>query len=547
MMRLKSITAISMIVVAVSLAYLGLCPPARDRVQSAARAMDFPADLRAQARARPDDPQVWLALAAASVHGPGPAGGLEPFKRLFKLRPRWAAPYLVLGAAMARRVPLTRPKELAVLRLPVHEKSRRLTAHERDALRRAQEALRKAMVLDPDDAAPDYLLAYLALAERRDQDAYALLASGLRKPDWSIGEREVSIAAYRVAAREMPALEAGMEASAAWDWLIGEPVRQVARVTMGMARLARQRGDDERAIRLSSSVMHLGEIMMAGGYTLIEVLVGKAVWAIGYSQLLTREERTAAIGLLRQPKRGESAAKYRQWTQARGRLIRARVAAYLREHGHDNLAKRLLALGDETERWSRDLRPKFEPHMDRTSNLFMLTAVLRQALIGASGSSGLLIVCGLAYLILVSLHRRPVPITWARWKWALLVLSCAGIAFLVSLGTNRWRVWASDDGSLACWGGTLATIGLPLLLLAGLAVIWRVRRRVPREQRPGFGRQYVGTLMALLLPVTALALLGCAAVSVPTIKVAKRMTREHKVAIYQGELASLGLKPPVIR
>jgi len=81
-----------------------------------------------------------------------------------------------------------------------------------------------------------------------------------------------------------------------------------------------------------------------------------------------------------------------------------------------------------------------------------------------------------------------------------------------------------------------------------LLVTWLVRRRRPlpeNEQRPGFGRQYVGTLTAVLLPVTALLVVAAIGFWVPFAARGDALSKREKVRIYQGELAYYGLPRPL--
>jgi len=546
MMRLKSITAISMIVVAVSLAYLGLCPPARDRVQSAARAMDFHADLQAQARARPNDPDVWLALAGTGV---ARECDMTAYRRLVRLRPKWDVPYLALAASLVWNAPSGRSAEYAFLYARPVKRSV-LTPEQQAKLSRARAAFETARRLDPENAAPDYLLAYIALAQHRDSEALALLRSALSKPGWSLAERERGIAYYEADRRAMPDAEAGIFSSVTTYWLMpAAPLRELARIAEGMAVTAQRRGDAERAILLRESMMHLGRLVMAHGYTLIHVLCGMAVSQIVTSDKLTPQERALAVRGLREPTPGASDAVHERWYRTLRKAREAKAAAYLRAHGRADLADEIVAFEARHDAWTRNLRRVFDKDDRNMDRFVMLTAQLRQASVAGGAALGLLILWGLAWVGLTALGARSAAVTWPRWAWCVVVAVCTAVAVALSRvvpGMSEWSTFQgySEEAAAQRWGGAIAIVVLPLLIVSCLVVTWRVRRRVPRERRPGFGRQYVGTLGAVLLPVTALALLGCATVSVPTIQVAKRLTREHKVAIYQGELASLGLKPP---
>ena len=559
MARLKSITFVSLVVIVASVAVLLLVPVERDRVRSALVNAEFDARLREQARAHPNDAQIWLALAAGSI---APFDGLprtmDAFDQLFKLKPRWAVPHLVLGTDLARRGRLVRVREFAALYADdpgrPRPTGRPLTKEQREALKRAIMALETARSLDSQNAAPDYLLAYLALVEHRDGNAVALLRSGLRKNRWDLGRRDVTIACYDAYRHTMPQLEAGFDAMFGAYVFHGGMLRELARVVTDMAVLAQQRGDDEQAIFLRESMMHLGALVMTNGYTLIDVLSGGvAVWRISVGTRLTPEENAMAVSGVPEPKPHESGERRARWYQALEKAQGAKFVVYLRAHGRADLAERITVFAREHRAWSRRALSATNASDARLFRTLRVLSAFRQALIGAGGALGLLVLCGLACLALRAAGRRPAPMVWARWKWALVVVGCLIVTLGGGMALLRGRWWSSpmpgfaDETTAAPWGRLFVLAALPLMVLSTLLIVWVVRRRSAAADRPGFVRQYVATLGAVLAPLVAILLLGCVVMSVPVAIRANDQARRFRIMVYRGELAYLGLKPPMAK
>jgi len=356
-MRVKSISFVSLVVIVASLAWVAgtalmgeIGPTAMWRPDLSPRLDMF----EKQVKERPRDAKAWFALAVATsaklaqdeanegdeaagkaeqaaLTQPPPAAGKSPhsagselalsvakgqawkgeelgmrraFQRAIELRPTWAAPDLVFGALLVARVPSTRQDTyVAIFGERSSLKATTLSASHRADIRVARQALEKARSLQPANAAPDYLLAYLAFAERRDEDALALLRSGLRKSRWDLGQRDAGIALYEAYAPAMPPFGAGMVAFANADsfWEVRARLRELARIITAMAVAAQQRGDDERAIFLRESGIHLGRVMAGQAYTIIEVFTGRAVWVIATTEPLSAAEAAAATRGVRKP------------------------------------------------------------------------------------------------------------------------------------------------------------------------------------------------------------------------------------------------------
>jgi hypothetical protein len=226
------------------------------------------------------------------------------------------------------------------------------------------------------------------------------------------------------------------------------------------------------------------------------------------------------------------------------------VVEYLRQHGEADLTAWIVSVAREYPAWIGRVRTATHHDSDQLFGVFRLMSAFRQALMAAGGALELLVLCGAACLVLLALGRRPRPITWAGWKWALVASGCLAVALGTGVAAQGWRAWCSplpgfsDEITAAPWGRLMALMGLPLLVAATGVVVWAVRRRVAPSERPGFTRHYAGTLTAVLLPLTAVMLAGCVIMSVPLVARAAAEAHRCRTIIYQSELVSCGLQPP---
>jgi len=571
--RRISISSLSLVVIAAALAVLAATPLVRltvrlmvqdTRPHAKDTLIPFDPRIKQQAARRPHDAKAWLAAAVATGDPPG-SGPLDiaALHRVLELKRDWPAPYLVLGNFLVAKTPRVWRQELAVS-YPESAASfkrthiEKLTEAQREDIQRAREALQKARSLDPGSAAPDYLLAYLALSEHRDREAVALLRQGLEKRQWSVGQRDANIAVYETAVRSVPPMQANLLVLAMLGprFDVDVRLRELARIVTGMSIIARDCGDHKRAIFLRESVMHLGRVMIARAYTVTEALSGEAIWTIAACDRLTPAEQQAIVAKLGKPRRGDTAeateARRHALTQAR----QAKFARYLREHGRSDLAGDVTSFGNELAAWRQTLSNSSVKSWAIHSGLFT-EAGLFGTWVAATGIwLSLLVVCGLAWLVLTAVKRRPAPVRWARWKWALAIAGCLGGAQVVGMGMARLWPYGYPLGpsSLEALGVPhvelimralqSVLVGLPLLLVAALVVTWRVRRKSGPGTCPGFGRHYVGTLMAVLLPLTALLLATAAAWAPSANAKFDKGVKRLNVEIYEGHFALLGLPRP---
>ena len=556
-MRVKSISFISLVVIVGALVWLVAMPTLRESIRQSRIPLGLThlrPRLEQQVKQRPNDVTAWFALAVASE---GPEGKPRPnsraFQRVFELKPKWAAPHLALGVMLTSQVPEVWRSELAALNPSFATQAERqrtpLTAQQRETIRRARRVLGKARSLDPMNAAPDYLLAFLALMEHRDEGALALLHSALAKNHWSLGQREASIAVYGTAARFLPA------AQAIWFALTSSHaptdvyprLRELDRILTGMAVLAQQRGETQHAVFLRRAMMHLGQLMIEQGYTGTHVLVGAAIWNIAASERLTPPEEAAVLNSLAPQKGAASSAETRLSRRAIAAAKREKLVRYLREHGRADLANHIIAYGGELTARVDRMREAFAHHWRDPWYrwVYALLAFAGVATAGVTAVIGLLL-CAAMGAVRQGRGGWPHPITWARWKWALVVVACLSVPFAVTWAIVRSGSQPPDVRRAAMYEAAFGLVaGVPLLAIAAALTTWRARRRLARNERPGFGRQYAATLAAVLFPVAALLLLVAMGLSFLVISESRRFTRDQKIMIYQGELAYYGLKPPV--
>jgi len=567
MRKLASITGLSLVVIVGALAAAAFLPPIREMVKTVVSLRE-PAlpwetstrELQRQVAQRPDDVQAWLALATAAGNPPGSVPLNEKaFARVLSLRPQWPAAYLALGTRlMGELPPVWRPELSRVWNGNYTDLERERppwTPPQRLTAQRAREVLTKARALDPGNAAPDYLLAYLALEQGRDGEGLALLRSGMSKERWSLGRRETTIAAYETALHwtsPLDAHESAMVVAATSNFGIFSRLRELARLASAMSLAARARGDHGRAIMLNESAMHLGDLMMSRPYTVIDALVGRAVWAISASERLTPAEQQAVNARLLKSHAGARRPEFER--QARLQARCDKLARYLRAHRRPDLADRVLAESKALSAWREQRRAAVGSGWRKRGSLFSAVATLGAALLAAAYALGVLIICGFAYLMLALVGRRPLSITWARWKWLMVMIACFGLPLAAAA---RWGgpLGAPFDGGVMLddhaswplpWGDICVIAGLPLIILSAAFITWRVRRGQEPAERPGFGRQYVGTLTAVLLPVVALTLATTTPVAILASAKTQKETERLKVMIYESEFTYIGMPPPPV-
>jgi hypothetical protein len=524
-MRYRSLNAVSLLVIVLCFSAIRIIPALRYTMREAS-GLGPPErfDFLAEAERRGDDANAWLAAMA-----PMPPQEITPedleraYRRASELAPVSAVPHFLYAEETiygpGDGVPLNRD-EINAETKPRSEanavRERPLTPDERQLLTKAREALQRAGGLEPANAAVDYLLAYLAFAEHEDEEAVRRLRAAVSKRGWSLHQRDVAIASLHV--RDHPSLT-GVSRS-------GFSLLLLSRTIAGMAVLAEQRGDHSHAIFLRQADIHLAQLMLREGYDIIEGLMGVIAWRVGTELDLTDAETKAAEA------KGEAAAVSRKQAdlesaryQACKRAAREKMAQYFRQHGRADLAEDVVSFSDAADGFLRN----YQDH--RRAGLGM-SALWRAIPVFALASvetlpvlAGLLVLA----LLLVVARRAIHPIKYPRRAWVFV-----GVAFLALIPVEGYLREHSRQ--------LFAVVALPALL-AAMLVITAIHRLTHREERPaGFIGHYLGTAIAVLLPLAALLCL--ITLGLDTVAALKLGKLANNALVYQGEMAYYHLRVP---
>jgi len=483
-MRLRSLTGICILVIVVCFLAIMTVPVLRRSLMEEMGLRPAAVDLVAEAEQRPNDPGIWIAALAWS---PDDSELIRVYQKAAELNPRSAAPHFLFAAQISEGA-IGYREEINALNPPdfpknsvIHEEPR--TERQLGRLGEARAALQKAAALDADNAAICYLDALLAFGEHKDADAVSLLRRAMSEPKWDIYGRE----AVRGASSASTTTTRALSPTSMLRFIT------LARIVSGMAVIAERNGDHERAILLRESGMRLGRQMLQQGYEMVEGVIGATVWTI-----------TAFA-----PGDGEDFAH----------AVRRR-AQYYRDHGRPDLAQEVESFGPKVYSWAarrRELRHAL------AHNLVMLAA--HETPLATVAALVALLAVALLGVLLLALKRSVQPIRYPRWAWALLVFACVGMAFL--------------EGLLrAEYARMFYLMALPLTLFVALIVVAVHRRSARPAGAVGFLGHYLGTALALLLPL-------CAVLSLLTLGLTVRSAQEsatYAKVIERGEMDYYGLR-----
>jgi hypothetical protein len=551
-MRIRSLSTISLVVLILTYGVVRAVPPLHEAARAWLRKGVGETDFLALAERRPNDEAAWLAAcwAASATEQVAPADRERAYARAIALAPRSAAPHWFYAIQLVSGIPLRRAERDAIYEsrsAASSETSGQLDSGQKAALARADAALQRAGQLDPTNAAVDYVRTYLALADHNDAAAMALLRSALGKQKWDQYGRTAAIAGFETLRRVVPLTEASTYAA---DYIAPDVVSimieiRVAEVVADMSILAARGGDDARAIFLRQSVGHMGRLMTENEDQIMDAGLGLTAWAIGSR----RDPKQPVPSDARDP-------------NDPGHEIHpgAAIASYLRQHGRPDLAAEYLSFGKQLRPTQKRLKQATDPKERRGKQDANLAIILGHLSRAQMSALPLLLLCGIAALLLRAFHRPVRPIEWPPWGWLVVMAACLAVVFVVGLiwpgGSpcdkafrEMWARMGWDPRDLGPglgerpWGHYFMLIGLPAMLVSALIVVLLHRRR-SRDLHAGPVGHYVGTLLAVLLPLAALLSLAVLALAVPSAQRRKTGAAISQAVIYRGEIAYYGIKLP---
>jgi hypothetical protein len=493
---MRFVSTASLVVIALCLAALAAVPPLREAVDEAVMPEHVHVDYLEEAQARGNDAEAWLgAIDYANPVETKVEQIEEACERAAKLLPDSPAPQLLFGV---RGIVLSRETQST----PDPEK-----------LKRAWARMEQAAALDPGNPALDYYRAYLALAQHRDEQAMGFLRAALAKKGWNLYQKDAAVAARDVALDQVDPLLASVMAtcpmSNSWVQLTG-----LARTLVAMAEQAEASGDHKQAIFLRRSAMHLGQVMIRSGYSLIDALPGLIIWGASAELPIPQGKGLSDSARL------EESVKLKE----AGREL---LAGYLRSHGENALADEVLSFGKSADR----LLERIVEHNTREQKRIVQWSHLQSALARATRAMvvwlGLLILASIAGFAVTARRRQVAPVGGAWALAMLMLLGAAGAASFIVTGLSAW----------------LLDAGLVLVLLGvlGAGAVHRKRHASDREWGPV--GQYVGTLIMVALPLAALLCMTTVGLAGVVACETSAQIKANTQIIERGEIAYYGLRP----
>lgn len=538
-------------------------PPCRREAQELCGApsqsrMPKQRDYEAVALAHPDDAGIWLGYAAfAQVAEAGRtfARGGPPGAQWKELLDFHGPPARTTAqAAYARAVALQPASPAARLgyaisltagelqcadrygpegRVPVRPR----TAAETASLRSAETTLLQAGDLAPGNAAVDYLLAWVYVADRRDAGAVAAAQHGAEKLAWSLYRQDLARGQWRLVDELGPGLDGRLGTTVGAS--LGKAtihLREVAWMLATTALRERERGNDAAAIACLQCIVRQGYLMRLAACDSIEVMVAQAITEMAAPSGLVAPAQWAAAARI-----GDGEARVKRQKELR----HAALGSYLRGHGRADLAAGYEQEVQQAELWRQKALAASREGLGHPFGGAVPLAI-------ALGLPAVLVVVmglllGFAGLVCRCWRYRAaggVP-TLGRWLMLLGFLVVPVLPLAVALSFGRLP------------SNLRTNLGLPLLLgalLVGLIgwqvglilIVARHRAALSAAARPRRGRCYLLTSLALLPPtIAALALLfvlglGGAGVTRAHDKAAERRLRiEGEVRFYDiaGQVA----------
>lgn len=505
------------------------------------------AEYRTAVMRYPDDADVWIAFAEVismpEVALPnGGAAGQEDerewtaekaYQKAITIAPDAPGPYLRYAQYLLRDTTLGRSEELGVPESLQSDNDR--SEKEVQRLQEALGLLEKAGKLDEDNAAPNFLRAYCHLALRKDHRAVTALESAIAKPHWDLAARQAATGMLRlVEAAGISEIQAPSAALAYTSlFSIHSQLRTLTRTMVGLGDTLREKGKHEQAITYFEASMHLGRLMRQDAYTLIEGLVGIAVTRMVSGPFISEAEKDQI----------EESTTGKEERYSRLRRERAQnMGAYLRKHGHPELAQLYQSEVQKTEAWREDAEDFTRNQMGRLLRTFYAgnAKYLWVLSIAAAGFAALWLLTALISLAARYWREKDNYPVWTYLEWG------AAMAASVLGGTVSVVLWPSTPVPAGYESPHFmhevpgiflaAAVAVVLWLLAVLVMALRRRGRLLEEERPGKIRTYLAALRTLLPPTFAAFLLMSVIARVPAHRQIQHWTDRQHTVIEQGEV-----------
>jgi len=555
-------------------------------------------------QAHANSPQIWLGL-AQSINArkilsqyhprlgeePPPWTPEQAYQQAIALSPEAPAPYLRYALyLLANSGELGREEEGGVGR---KEEPRR-TAAQTANLRQAEGLLQKARQLQPDNAACDYLLGYIYLAQHNDDQVFAALQAAVGKPYWNVANTEAVTATLALMdAASIPGTWAPRLANAQYahsELSILPKLCSYARTLVGLAEELRKQGKHERATVYYQATLHLGHVMRANAYSLVEGLVAVAATNMASTPFLSeadrqeivkktpitedQEERERAAGALmdamlaqaehpeddafrkffrEEAKRdaAKSEAQRRQEEQAKRqrqererRMQEARVANftdYLRRNGRADLASSYEADVEAAARWKERTSEVLDGIMGQMLATFY-GGTLRHAWVVWSQAAAFLALCVIVGLISLGTRywRQPrAYLRWSYWQW-LLLLAIVIIGGQILATTTKFQMidGTMSPTDMAYFIAIPVSAGIGIAAWLALALVLALRKRASQgnEVRLGKARTYLASLRTLLPPTLAAFMVLSVIGLWPLHENSQYWEREQRTMIEQGDV-----------
>ena len=485
----------------------------------------------------PADARLWYgyALAGTREEPPMTVGDVrQAFERAISLAPGDPAPRLSLALfemdqASLERLPQEEPRE--------NESRAEPTAEQLGRVRRARELLEDVRDLDPDNAVPDYLLAWTWLAEGEVDRAPKAASRGAAKEGWTAytGERAEALLAL-IDRTDVPGEFVPMAAISLKTYQthsLATRLRSMARAFRNTGDGFRARGEHDAAIRSYEVCLRAGHLMRTQAHDLIDGLVAVAISTIAVSSDDWAPPNDDEL-LEADPDLRKSTFRVQQFTE------------YLRRHGRPDLADFAEVEIAESHRWrERAVELPAQMMSELVEDISGGTTLNAGAIWGTAGAMLLLALLVAVLSLLARYWREPrTRVGWSHLQWlALLALLAMPGQAGAWIAMRRFVSQGAEAGNTAM-SIVIAGVALGIVLwaLGVLVLALRKRRSLPAEERLGGPRTFLRGLRALICPTLAALILLCMPATLAIEHNFNAMAAKHRQLAIEGEVAYYDLQ-----